>query len=308
MREYSLNKHVQSEFEIAFTSLQSGKILVVAGQTGTGKSHFVQTLAEDLEIKPMVAFHCSGLSPHRFESQLFGHQKGAFTGADRTFKGLVGEADEGILCLEELEQLSIDMQAKLLRFLELRQFRRLGDNNERHFRGYLVFTSQAPLAALLERGLLREDMYFRLASHEIRLPNLDLRLEDWAHLLKAVEKEITGEIPDYQALPNRERNWLKENLPEGNLHGLKKVIVRSFLTGKTLSKVPKDPSTHTLNLPNSGSLKGDLAILEKKLIERALSSTLNRAELAEILGISRRSLMYKLKEHGLGKNVEQNEA
>ena len=303
MSPYSAHAYLNELVKQAEDSLARSRLLVVSGPTGSGKTWLVGWLHRRVcsGKTPLLYQEAAGLEANRFESQLFGHVKGAFTGATQSFRGLFGETSRGTLCIEGLQGLGDEGQAKLLRVLQTRDYRPVGSTLEHQFHGLLVFTSHEPMSELLKKGLLREDFYYRLASLEIQLPAIAQRLGDLAPICRQMAADIVSQT----GLPLREPTeadwaWLKKNLPQGNFHGLRNLIQQAMIRGIPMADLPKEPEPLQTGLPSQGSLKKDLLFLEKQLLKRALRLyPHSRGELAKHLGVSLRSLMYKLKQHQL---------
>lgn len=297
-RVYSLDPQLQQQIEIAHQGLLAHGLLTLSGPSGAGKSHLAVWLA-GVERHTIVAL--AGLSEARFESELFGHVKGAFSGAHRDHGGLLGATAAGTLILEGLEDLTHGCQAALLRFLQTRQYRPVGAVQERTFSGRLVFTSRLSLTDLLSAGRLREDFYYRLAASECALPDAVGRSVDFVDVALALVAELTEQLPDFARRPSKaELADLQDKMPEGGWHGLRNLLQQSMLRAVSPQVIlnAMSPSKPALDLPDTGSLKSDLLALEKRLLSRALDRHQGlRRELAVDLGISERSLAYKLKKH-----------
>ncbi len=154
--------------------------ILLQGETGTGKSYFAQAIhAWSQKTNALfLTLDCAAFNSNLIESELFGHEKGAFTGANVSKCGLFGFACGGTVLLEEVENLSLDIQAKLLRVLDEKTFRRVGGTEDMEVAFRLISTINVDLAELLEAGTLREDFYFRIAGEEFTLPPLRERPED----------------------------------------------------------------------------------------------------------------------------------
>ncbi|MDJ0842289.1 MAG: sigma 54-interacting transcriptional regulator [Acidobacteriota bacterium] len=300
---YSRRPALQRQIEQARDQLVHSRLLVIWGPTGCGKTHLVRSLHADMiGAGPLVFQEAAGLDSNRFESQLFGHLQGSFSGAVRDFHGLLGAAGEGTLCIEGLEALSSADQAKLLRFLQDKRYRPVGAVKERQWKGRLVFTAQRSLAQLREDGSLRDDLYFRLNGRDLALPPPAKRPEDFQDLCDALVNTITKEILVALRIPTRdELIALQADPPEGNLHGLRNLLQAAMIQNcAPIELQEKTPPEINDELPDTGSLPGDLEVLEGRLLQRALRKHRGtRTELAEKLGISRRKLMYMLKAHRL---------
>lgn len=300
--DLSFSRHKVLETAISTAEeawLKTGMVLIV-GPTGSGKS----TLAlcfhnRTFKNRPFIARDAAGLTEHRFESEFFGHVKGAFTGAVAAHPGLAGAVGEGSLCLEGIEDLSLAVQAKLLRFLQTRTYRPVGATEGKPFRGQLIFTARETPLNLNSQGLMREDFRYRIEGNQLQLPSLHQRPKDLEDIFRSMLMDIHRETGLNQGPSAAEGKQLAGKTIEGNLHGLRNLILRSVIKGTTLEQ-PVEPKVPVNDLPDSGSLRGDLRVLEKRLIERGLHLyPHSRQELAHHLGISKRALMYKLKAYNL---------
>ncbi len=301
---WSRHPHLEEAVEQARVAFERARLLTISGPSGAGKSWLARRLHElgPDGAAPYLAQDAAGLPDHRFESQLFGHVKGAFTGAARPFAGFLGVVGEGALCIEGLEDLSGEAQAKMLRFLQARVYRQVGSGVESQFAGRLIFTCREPLRALLDRGLLREDFYFRVSGFELRLPPLAERPRDAEALCRALYSALRREMGSATPACSDEdlAGLARRGLP-GNLHGVRNALQQAMLRGVSPLAIEPPPRPEPEGqLPETGSLRGDLHALERRLLVRGLRQhPHSRKELAARLGVSLRSLMYKLKDHGL---------
>jgi len=302
--EWSRHPHLQQAIETARAAYARSRLLVIVGPSGAGKSWLARRIHErspNAEA-PFLAQDAASLPEPRFESQLFGHAKGAFTGASQAFDGLLGTAGAGALCLEGLEDLAPACQAKMLRFLQARTYRPVGAGVERTFSGGLIFTAREPLRDLLDQGRLREDFYFRIASFELRLPPLVERPLDAERLCRAAAGALREELGQAGAMISEAAlaELARRDLP-GNLHGVRNLLQQAMLRGVSPLDIEPPPRSEPEGaLPDSGTLRGDLHELERRLLLRGLRMfPHSRKDLAAHLGVSLRSLMYKLKDHDL---------
>ncbi len=279
-------------------------LVTLTGPTGTGKS----TLAEWLHrqgpdgAEPFLCQDAASLAEARFESQMYGHVRGAFSGAVKSFAGVAGAVGRGTLVLEGLEDLVHGVQARLLRFLQERRYRQVGATREHTYPGRVILTSRRPLLLLRDALSLRDDFYFRVSASEIQLPTLAARAQDFVDLAQALVQDLRLHLPDGRPPELSELEAIEPDRIEGNLHGLRNLLQQAMLRGEPPARLLQGqaPQNATTDLPRTGSLRGDLQDLEGRLLRRALAENpLTRYELADQLGISRRSLIYKLKEHGL---------
>lgn len=306
----SAHPALQEQADLAFSYFCEHKVVAFTGQSGTGKSHFAQAFHYACwgSGAPFVSQHAAGLEAARFESQLFGHVKGAFTGAVQAFPGLAGMAQSGTLCIEEIEALGLDQQARLLRFIQERTFRRVGDVHELAFDGALAITSRAPLQQLLAENRIREDLFYRISGNELQLWPFVQRPSDHQQLFDRMVQTLMAELGSDVRRPNDAdfRALFERPLP-GNGHTMRNLLLQSMIRQCPVAHI-KDPmkaAFDDVSLPNEGSLKSDLARCEKQLLMRALRQIPeSRDELARYLGISRRALMYKLKLHGLSQRAQ----
>ena len=273
--------------------------VLVVGESGVGKELVARALHTNgsRKSRPFVAVNAAAVSPDLLESELFGHVRGAFTGAERDRPGLVREADGGVLFLDEVTECDLEMQAKLLRLLENGEVRAVGgDRTERVDVRVVAATNRNPSTAVRE-GRLREDLYYRLAVVTIPVPALRDRLEDLPELVdhffaRAAAARGNAAVP---RRPNRELlAALRRRAWPGNLRELKNEIVRLDALATT-DEVGAEllqagaPAAHGV-LPTL-----DLAALESAAIDAALQAADgNKSEAARLLGISRRALYNKL--------------
>ena len=215
--------------------------VLITGQTGTGKEVLARFIHENSSRrdKPFMAISCASIQPTVLESELFGHEKGSFTGADARKIGLMEIADGGILFLDEISSMPIDIQAKLLRAIEERAFRRVGGEKLIHVDIHLIAASNRDLKQMIAEGQFREDLYYRLKVVDLNLPPLVQRRNDIPDLVGyfislfnlKMGLNITGVSTDaISALKNH--TW------EGNIRELKNAIERAmlFCDGETIHK------------------------------------------------------------------------
>ena len=298
---------------------KSGATVLLQGESGTGKEVAARVLHETSPRanKPFVAINCAVLTEHLLESELFGHEKGSFTGAHAQRRGRIELADGGTFFLDEVGELKPSLQAKLLRVLEERSFERLGGSQLIEVDVRWVAATHRDLRAMVREGTFREDLYHRLAVFPIRLPPLRERREDIVPLARALVADLAaaaGRRPPKldEALEKR----LQEETWPGNVRELRNALERAMILaeGDVLgaehlwlepsADAPPSASSDAIatggSVPPSAAKGGSLADLERQTIESTLREVGgNRRAAAAKLGIGLRTLYDKLKKYGL---------
>ena len=297
--------------------------VLITGETGTGKELVARAIHRNSTraSKPFVAVNCAAFTETLLESELFGHEKGAFTGADHSRQGLFEAAHEGTLFLDEAGEMSLAAQAKLLRILTDGQLLRVGSTRPRRVDVRVLVATHRDLEQRVREGLFREDLFYRLAVVPIHLPPLRDRCEDIPGLSEMFCRQVATELK----MPRRHvgpqaLEQLRLYLFPGNLRELKNLIERAYILTNNLEIGIEDlpVSQRVDQMPNNGkhselpgqTLKAtasesfDLTELlertEKQLILQTLSSTRGaQAEAARRMGLSRSALAYKLNKYGI---------
>jgi two-component system response regulator HydG len=283
--------------------------VLVTGESGTGKELVANAIHNQSKraSKKYVAFNCAGQSESLLEDQLFGHVRGAFTGADRDREGVFEYANGGTLFLDEIGDMPLSMQAKLLRVLETGDVVRLGQNSDRSTDVRFVSATNQDLKKLCEKGEFREDLYFRINGAEINVPPLRQRREDIPllinHALGKFSVDMDRPRPTFTEpaiLRLVGYDW------PGNVRELMNIVQRmAVLTDGDvvdLAQVPDEiRSSDSDSSYDVGSLAGiGLDKLEKEAIRQTLAMTGgNREQTSNLLGIGERTLYRKLKEYGI---------
>jgi DNA-binding NtrC family response regulator len=279
--------------------------VLIEGETGTGKEVVARILNQQEGKRPFVTINCAAINENLFESEFFGHVKGAFTGADTNKLGLAEAAHGGDLFLDEIEALPLSQQAKLLRFLESGEIRKVGAKDSIVVQTRIIAASNQPLNQLIAEKKFREDLYFRLSSQKIELAPLRNRTDDISDIAQFFidqEKPRRNKNFDIEAL-----NALKKYSWPGNVRELKRVCEQLVLTSplpmirkedveRFLSNSAGDvTSTFDFDLP----LDEYMQIQEKKMIECVLKNTDDIDHAVQKLKISKSNLYKKIKDHGI---------
>jgi len=311
-----VSEPMQRVFSLIRQVAPSKANVFITGESGTGKE-LVSRAIHDLSPRaggPFIAINCAALPETLMESELFGHEKGAFTGAVERRAGCFELAQGGTLLLDELAEMPIGLQAKLLRVLEDSKVRRLGGKTETTVDVRVIAATNRPPADAIKKGQLREDLYYRLNVFELTLPPLRQRLDDLPMLTEAIlgdlnqkhGTQVTGVEPE--ALKRMANHpW------PGNVRELRNALERAvIITGKGMIRAEALPASIGAVGP---SLQGGQAMADSEAITLPVGTTVEQAEkalilvtlahtknnktrAAEMLGISLKTLFNKLKEYG----------
>jgi two-component system response regulator AtoC len=285
--------------------------VLVTGESGTGKELVARYIhrASPRAAAPFVAVNCGAIPEQLLESELFGHTKGAFTGATTDRDGLFAEADGGTLFLDELGELPMPLQVKLLRVLQEGEVRRVGDNVSRTVDVRLVAATARDLEVDVADGKFRADLFYRVNVVRIHLPALRERTEDVPelvrHFIDRFNRRLGLQVE--HATPATMRALMEYPWP-GNVRELENVIERAMVLtdGSQLGvdQLPgptRRPAAAATASPLDLSVKRRTEELERALIAEALERTRgNRTRAAKLLDLSHRALLYKIREYGLG--------
>jgi len=277
---------------------------LILGESGTGKEVLVRILhsLSSRSEKRLVAINCAAIPENLLESELFGHEKGAFTGAVKTTPGKIESADRGILFLDEVGDLSPSLQAKLLRFLQERVIERIGGRKEIAVDVRVICATHQDLEALIRDGRFREDLYYRINEATIHVPPLRERMGDAVVLARAFlsrfAKQQQRPIKDFthSALEIIERYpW------PGNVRELENRVKRAVIMADGSSITPADLELEEAKVESYPfDLREVREMAERKAIQRAMGYTENNvSRTAELLGVTRPTLYSLMKKHGL---------
>lgn len=281
--------------------------VLIEGETGCGKEVVARLLHEQEGERPFIAVNLASIPENLFESEMFGHVKGAFTGADQNKVGLTEAANGGDLFLDEIEALPLSQQAKLLRFLETGEVRRVGAKESSQVKTRVIVASNKPLDKMVAAGEFREDLLYRLASQRITLPPLRERLDDInelaRHFLEAERPRRNKTIAEDGLASLKKYNW------PGNVRELKRVCEQLSLTSplpfireedvttwlKPVATVPGAPSYTAIDF-NKG-LNTLVEEFEAHAIRTCLKQTQDIESAAKVLQVSRSNLYKKIKDY-----------
>jgi DNA-binding NtrC family response regulator len=299
--------------ELARTVAGSDTTVLILGETGTGKEVLARLIHErsPRRERPFVAVNCAALPEALLESELFGHEKGAFTGAVRQRRGRLEDANGGTLFLDEIAETSPAVQAKLLRALEQLVFERLGSNQQISVDVRILTATRKDLAAEVAAGRFRDDLYYRLKVVPIALPPLRDRAEDIPLLAAAFARRFSAGRSRPLALAPETLECLARHPFPGNVRELQHLVQRlAIVCGHDLvlpNDLPEEYcpqarlSVDRTELSFSGTLAEMTLAFERQVLQQALARFKgHRGQAAEALGISRKNLWEKLKLHGLG--------
>jgi len=287
--------------ELAAKVALTDTTVLLLGETGTGKEVFAQSIHEagKRKLKPFIAVNCSALGKEILESELFGHKAGAFTGAIKDKRGLLEEANEGTIFLDEIGEMHIDLQAKLLRVLETSEFYRVGDAKTTRVDVRIIAATNRDLRAESEKGHFRLDLYYRLSVFQIHLPSLNERIDDIEilapYFIRVFAQKMNKPVPP---MSNEFLQALKMHHWKGNTRELKNVIERSVI----LSDGALQPSSLPFDFANTSSSQFvyDLEEVEKQHILKVLQLTHgNKTEAAHKMNIALATLYRKIKDYKL---------
>jgi transcriptional regulator with PAS, ATPase and Fis domain len=296
--------------------------VLITGESGTGKDLIAQAIHSrgPRRTKPYVEVDCAALPETLIESELFGHEKGSFTDAHAQKRGLFEVAKGGVVFLDEIGEMNLLTQAKLLRALENRRFRRVGGTVDLPLDAAVVAATNRDLQKEVKAGRFREDLYFRLHVVPIEIPPLRQRKEDIAplvaHMLERTARDLGRPVPQL----NNDAFAILERYPwPGNAREVRNVIERLLILrsgnaalradelplevrmGATGGDAPGTSPGCPFVLPEGGV---DLEAVERGLLEQALvRAHNNQTQAARLLGITRYALRYRLEKHGLSKHA-----
>ncbi len=293
--------------------------LVISGETGTGKGLAARILHHSGARRegPLIELNCAALPRELLESELFGHEAGAFTGARSRHRGLLEQAHGGTLFLDEISEMNLDLQAKLLKAIEDRTIRRLGGDREIKVEVQIVAASNRDLESMVQAGRFRQDLFHRLSVFHLRLPALRERREDVNDLVPAFLAEFNTKAgKSVKFVPPAVQQKLHTHDWPGNVRELRNVVERCVLFAESevfpeqwlqlrsastvTTEIPATASNDHLWLPMDGSMA--LEDMDRHIIQRALErNNFNVTAAARALGATRETLRYRIQKYNLSR-------
>jgi DNA-binding NtrC family response regulator len=295
------SRGMQSVFEQIEAVAGSEATILLVGESGTGKELVARAIHWNgpRRERAFVAVNCAAIPDALLESELFGHERGAFTGADRRRRGLFAEANGGTIFLDEIGDMSLALQAKLLRALQEKAVRAVGGNEEIRLDVRVLSATNRDIGALVREGSFREDLYYRLAVIPIRLPSLRERVDDVPVLAQHFLDRTAATLGKrFDGFTEDAMVWLCNQRWPGNVRQLENVVERAATLSKTPSITAADLTTDLIGLSGpGGQLRPTLEELERDYIARVLAETKgDKNAAARILGVSVRTLQRMFKE------------
>src|SRR5579863_10479628 len=278
--------------------------VLLCGESGVGKDMIARAIHQHSprRDRPFVKINCTAIPENLMESELFGYEKGAFTGANTSKPGKFEQADTGTVFLDEIGDVPGSIQVKLLRVLQEREFERLGSNKTMHTDVRVVAATNVDLRAALEQGTFREDLYYRLNVVPLDIPPLRERKEDIPYLVDHFAKKFSGEISEGALERLMSYHW------PGNVRELENVVERSVLLAQGPRVEASDVRIDTAHRSRASATSGDnflpdgmtLDDYEQSLIREALKrADGNKSHAARLLGLTRNALRYRLAQMGI---------
>ncbi|GAB2838155.1 sigma-54-dependent transcriptional regulator [Ferruginibacter profundus] len=301
------SKTIAAAIELAKKVAVTDASVLLTGETGTGKEVFAQAIhqASNRASKNFVAINCAAISKDLLESELFGHKAGAFTGAIKDTKGILEEANNGTVFLDEIGEMPLELQAKLLRVLETGELMKVGENKTIRINIRLIAATNRNLQKEIEAGNFREDLFYRIAVFQIALPALRERVMDIEALANHFAKIVAAKTNKKIKPVSKELvAILKQHQWHGNIRELKNVMERAVILMNndelTIDNLPFELQ-QGVNTPEAMFLSAfDLASAEKIHIQKVLNYTNgNKTETAKLLNIALTTLYRKLEEYKL---------
>ena len=308
----SESRAMRDLLELASRVARHGTTVLITGESGTGKEVIARAIhrMSPRSERSFIAINCAAIPEHLLESELFGHVRGAFTGATADRVGLFELAHEGTLLLDEIGDLPLDLQAKLLRVLEEGEVRRVGGRDPRRVDVRVIAATAKPLEQAVEQGQFRADLFYRLNVVRLHLPPLRERPEDVPALLIHFARQAATRLGHPVSITPAALAVFTHHAWPGNVRELRNAVERAAVLGGTGPLDPKDFSLGNGNGTHAGAyapetgtngigpldLKSQVEAVERQAIRKALDAAGgNRRQAASLLGVSLRTLFYKMR-------------
>jgi DNA-binding NtrC family response regulator len=289
------SRAMQNVFDQIAAVAGSEATVLLIGESGSGKELAARAIHWNgpRQARPFIAVNCAAIPDALLESELFGHERGAFTGAERRRRGLFAEASGGTLFLDEIADMSLALQAKLLRALQDKTVRPVGGNEETRLDVRVISATNRDLASRVSSGTFREDLYYRLAVIPIRLPSLRERRDDIPVLAQHFLQRASASLgkPSLR-FSDEAMDWLVQQPWPGNVRQLENVVERAATLTREATIMPADMTTD-FGVPGAAGdrVRPTLGEIEKQYIDRVLAETKgDKNAAARILGVSVRTL------------------
>ena len=301
------SKVILQAIELAKKVSQTDTTVLLTGETGVGKEVFAQSIhqASNRCKNNFVAINCSAFSKELLENELFGHKTGSFTGASKDQKGLLEEANKGTIFLDEIGEMHIELQAKILRVIENQEFIKIGDSKPTKIDVRIITATNRDLEKEIENGNFREDLFYRISVFQIQIPALRNRKEDIEMLVNYFVKYFSIKAnKKIESISQEALQLLKNHNWKGNIRELKNVIERSSILADTniidTDSLPIDIQNNTLSSSSNQLSAFDLSSAEKLHILKVLNYTKgNKTETAKLLNIALTTLYRKLADYSI---------
>ena len=303
------SRQMQDIFATILRVAPSRATVLLAGESGVGKDLIARAIHfhSPRAAKPMVKINCTSIPENLMESELFGYEKGAFTGANTSKPGKFEQADGGTVFLDEIGDVPAVIQVKLLRVLQEREFERLGSNRTQHIDVRVIAATNQDLRRALEQGTFREDLYYRLNVVPMEIPPLRARKEDIPYLARHFVTQLAPESGGrVTSITEGAIDKLMQYDWPGNVRELENVIERSLVMapGETLdaTDIRLDMTLRTRPVSGDFSLPGGMSLdqYEQEIIKQALKTADgNKSQAARLLGLTRNALRYRLTQMGI---------
>jgi two-component system NtrC family response regulator len=303
------SKSIEEALNIAVRVAKSNAPVLLRGESGTGKELFAKAIhfSSDRKDEPFVTVNCAAFPETLLESEMFGYEKGSFTGADQKRIGRFEEAKDGTIFIDEIGDIPLTMQVKLLRVLQSGEFSRLGSNQLIKTNARIITATNRDLEDLIKKNLFREDFYYRINVVSINIPTLRERKEDIPLLAEYFMKKFG--CSDKSFSKEAYDMLMKYNYP-GNIRELENIIQRACVLSRDIVITSNDLPVQIWQLtaetniegfmPEISDLNNQLAQFEKEIITKALKETNgNQSKAAKLLNISERNLRYKMSKYNM---------